>query len=104
MSYALVMTTTDSPDEAESLARSLVDAGLAACVQLAPIVSHYVWEGRASRSEEMLLLIKTRADRVEGVSRFLEDHHSYDTPEVLALPVGSGSPAYLRWIDARTGH
>lgn len=104
MSYALVMTTTDSPDEAEGLARSLVDAGLAACVQLTPVASHYVWEGRARRTEETLLLIKTRADRVDGVTRFLEDNHSYDTPEVVALPIESGSPAYLRWIDARTGH
>ncbi|MGH9280104.1 MAG: divalent-cation tolerance protein CutA [Acidimicrobiales bacterium] len=100
MAYALVMTTTDSPDEAESLARSLVEARLAACVQLTPIVSHYVWEGTPTRAAETLLLAKTRADRVADITRFIEEHHSYDTPEVVALPIESGSAAYLRWIDS----
>jgi periplasmic divalent cation tolerance protein len=99
VSYALVMTTTDSSAEAESLARALVEARLAACVQLTPIVSHYVWEGEATRAEETLLLIKTRADRVAAVTTFIEERHSYATPEVVAIPIESGSAAYLRWID-----
>jgi periplasmic divalent cation tolerance protein len=97
--YSIVMTTTDSRDEAELLARSLVAERLAACVQLLPIVSHYVWEDRPTRSEEILLLVKTAAARVPAVTDYIEAHHSYDTPEVIAVPVESGSVRYLGWID-----
>ncbi|MDP9075679.1 MAG: divalent-cation tolerance protein CutA [Actinomycetota bacterium] len=93
------MTATGSEHEAEAIADALVNAGLAACVQRSPIVSHYRWQGQATRSEEILLLIKTTAERVPEVMASINSHHSYDTPEILELPISSGWPAYLAWID-----
>lgn len=98
--YSLVMTTTDSAAEADTLAEALVAQHLAACVQRTVVVSHYVWDGQATRADEILLLIKTRADRVPDVERFIAEHHSYATPEVVEIPIVSGAPAYLAWIDA----
>jgi len=97
--YALVMTTVGSSDEADELAATLVAQGLAACVQLTPVVSHYVWEGEAHRSTETLLLIKTAARRMADLRAHVEAHHPYDTPELIEVPIVSGLPAYLRWID-----
>lgn len=100
--HIMIMTTTDSVDEARSLARGLVEGRLAACVQALPITSHYSWEGALEESEEVLLLIKTAAGRYEAVEEFLNDKHSYDTPEIVQVPVTAGSQAYLAWVDANT--
>lgn len=101
--HVVVMTTTDDPDEAAALARALVDARLAACVQAMPITSTYRWEGVVETADERLLLVKTRADRVEEVKAHLGAHHSYDTPECVVVPVTDGLPPYLGWIDASVG-
>jgi periplasmic divalent cation tolerance protein len=101
--YALVMTTTASGADADQLASVLVERRLAACVQLVPMVSHYVWEGQATRATETLLLIKTTAARVADLAAYVDEHHPYDTPELLEIPVTSGLPAYLRWIDESVG-
>lgn len=97
--YVIVMTTTDSQAEADRHAAALVERRLAACVQLSPVVSHYVWDGAPTRSEEVLLLVKTRASKVEDVRAYLTEHHSYEVPEIIELPITSGHPNYLRWID-----
>lgn len=100
--HTVIMTTTDNPDEAKSLARSLVEAKLAACVQVIPITSHYSWEGSLEESGELLLLIKTTAGRYDDVEQFLKNKHSYDTPEIVQVPITGGSSAYLGWIDKNT--
>lgn len=95
-----VMTTTDSQEEARRIARALVESRLAACVQvIGPIESTYWWEGKMQQSEEWLCLIKTRADRYEEVEARVREVHSYDVPEVLALPVVAGHRPYLDWLD-----
>ena len=101
--HVVVMTTTDDPEEAAALARGLVEARLAACVQAMPIASTYRWEGEVETADERLLLVKTRADRVEAVEVFLAEHHSYDTPECVVVPMVGGLPAYLAWIDESVG-
>lgn len=101
--HVVVMTTTDDPAEAAALARALVEARLAACVQAMPIASTYRWEGAVETADECMLLIKTRADRVDGVKAFLDERHSYDTPECVVIPVVDGLPAYLTWVDASVG-
>src|SRR5690606_13293395 len=73
--HVLVMTTTDDPGEAATLARALVEARLAACVQAMPIASTYRWEGAVETADERLLLIKTRVDRVDEIEDFLAEHH-----------------------------
>ena len=101
--HVVAMTTTANPDEAAALARGLVQARLAACVQTMPIASTYRWEGAVETADEHLLLVKTRADRVDAVKAFLGEHHSYDTPECLVVPVVDGLPAYLAWLDESVG-
>lgn len=97
--YSVVLTTTDSVDEADRLAKGLVEAKLAACVQLSAITSHYVWDGAATKSDEILLLIKTRRSKTAAIQAFIRENHSYDTPELVELPIISGSAKYLAWID-----
>lgn len=80
------------------MATVLVEAHLAACVQAVPVQSVYVWDGQTTRSDEVLLLVKTRADRVEVITQWVHQHHSYDLPAITTVPM-SGSAAYLQWID-----
>jgi uncharacterized protein involved in tolerance to divalent cations len=75
---------------------------LAACVQLAPIRSRYVWKGAVQRDDEILLLIKTKAALFEAVRARVRALHSYETPEIVMLPVTAGDADYLAWIAAET--
>lgn len=98
----MVMTALDSEAAAEALALQLVEARLAACVQVMPVKSFYVWQGESRREAEYLLLVKTRAALYVQVETFILAHHPYDTPEILQLPVVAGSSAYLQWLAAST--
>lgn len=83
------------------IAKRLVEEHLAACVNLIPrIRSIYRWEGKVEDATEWMLLIKTSRERYDALTTVLEAAHSYDLPEVLALPVITGSPAYLAWLDS----
>jgi len=97
--YSLMMSTTDSPAEADALAQALIHQRLAGCVQLSPIVSHYLWQGEPTTSNEVLILIKTTAANVERVISYVEANHSYDVAEVIEVPISTGSRAYLAWLD-----
>lgn len=97
--FILVFVTTGSEAEAEKIARALVEERLAACVNiLNPIRSIYRWEGKITDDREWLLLIKTRADHVSAVAARVQALHSYQVPEVIALPILAGSEDYLRWL------
>lgn len=97
----VVLSTCGSADEAEKLARSLVEQRLAACVNVMPrIRSYYRWKDAIESAEECLLVIKSTRDRMEALRAALEKEHSYEVPEVIALPVVDGSPDYLRWLEA----
>ena len=102
MDNLVVLTTTDSTEAANELARSIVEARLAACVQVLPIRSVYRWEGAVQDDAEVLLLVKTRADVYEALEAFIKARHTYDTPEIVALPIIAGSRAYQEWIVAET--
>jgi periplasmic divalent cation tolerance protein len=96
----VVFSTCGSQEEAEKLARALLEARLAACVNvIMQIRSFYWWQGKIEQSGEWLLVIKTSRDMFDRVRVVLEGAHSYELPEVLALPVVEGSPNYLAWID-----
>ncbi len=100
----VVMTTTDSREEAEAIAERLVNDRLAACVQIAgPITSIYRWEGELERAEEWLLLAKTTAGRRLEVEAAITQLHSYEVPEVIALAIEAGSEAYLAWLRRNVG-
>ena len=102
-SHCAVITTTDSLDGAEVLARGIVDARLGACVQIVgPIRSVYRWEGEVHSEQEWQCWIKTSADRLDELTGYIKKNHSYDVPEVVALPIVGGSTDYLSWVTNET--
>lgn len=99
MVFVQISFTTETQDQARDIAAGLVEARLAACVQIAgPIESHYWWEGRIQRDEEWLATVKTRASRFADVERAIRARHPYETPEILATPILEGSSDYLKWL------
>ena len=95
----VVLVTAPDADAAAGLARSLVEERLAACVNVVPTVrSIYRWEGAVEEAAEVLLVIKTRADRCPALASRVRDLHPYDVPEVLELTAVGGSAAYLDWV------
>jgi periplasmic divalent cation tolerance protein len=99
----LVFTTLPSADKGAELARALVEERLAACANLIPAVrSIYRWEGKIHDENEVLVLIKTRAENIERLKARILELHPYEVPEVLAVPVESGYHAYLEWISNGT--
>lgn len=96
----VVLSTVSNSDEARTIARSLVEKQLAACVNIVgPIESVYRWKGDIEEAQEFLLLIKTVADNVSRLREELTRLHSYEIPECIALGIESGLPAYLDWIS-----
>lgn len=96
----VVMSTCGSAEEAQRLARELVAQRVAACVNIvAPVRSIYRWNGRIEETDERLLIVKTTRSRFDRLRTILEAAHSYELPEVLALPVIAGSPNYLAWLE-----
>lgn len=99
--FFLVLSTVSSEREARRLARRLVQAREAACVNVVPrLQSHYWWKGRVESAREALLLIKTTAGRLPSLVRRLHRWHSYEVPELLVLSLRSGSRGYLDWLNA----
>lgn len=95
----LVVLVTCPPDQAQALARALVDARVAACVNVVPgLQSVYRWKGAVQADAEALLLIKTAAHRFDALKQAVLKHHPYELPEVVALPVAAGHAPYLEWV------
>jgi len=100
----VVFSTCGGALEAKQLAHSLVESRAAVCVNIvAPVTSFYRWKGAIEQAEEWLLIIKTSRANFEAVRAGLEAAHSYELPEVLALPVVAGSPNYLAWLESELG-
>jgi periplasmic divalent cation tolerance protein len=97
--YSMMLSTTSNRPEAERIAGVLVEQGLAACVQLMSVDSVYLWKGKIEKTGEILLLIKTRSDHVDKAILAIKAAHSYEVPEIIAVPIESGLPEYLAWID-----
>ena len=101
--YLQVQTTTDSRAEGMVLSRAAVEARLAACAQVAgPVASMYWWDGGLERAEEWLVFLKLPVDRYDELAAFLTERHSYDEPEIIALPIVTGSATYLTWMREET--
>ena len=102
--YVQVVTTAGSEEEARSIAAALVERRLAACVQVTgPVDSVYRWQGSIESAREWRCEIKTAASCWDAVAAAIRAAHSYDEPEIVALPIRTGSPGYLRWIDESVG-
>jgi periplasmic divalent cation tolerance protein len=100
----VVLSTCASAEEAERIGRTLLEQHLAACVNVLPAMrSIYHWKGAIESAEECLLLIKTARPHFEAVSAALRTAHSYELPEVLAIPILDGSVDYLEWMGKHLG-
>jgi periplasmic divalent cation tolerance protein len=98
--FCVVLASCPDDDTAQKLAEGLIGRGLAACVNiLSGMVSVYLWQGRLETSRERLLLIKTRRRAFESVQAYVLEHHPYELPEIIAVPIEAGLPAYLQWLD-----
>lgn len=98
----VVLTTVANEADAERMARDLLERQLAACVQVQAIRSWYRWKGEIANDPEFLLFIKTQAALYGDVERRIRELHSYEVPEIIALPIAAGSAAYLSWIVGET--
>jgi periplasmic divalent cation tolerance protein len=101
----VILSTCNSEAEAHRLARLLVEAQLAACVNVSggSVTSFYRWQGKLESSPEWLLVIKSSRDRFAAVRAAIEEAHSYEVPEIIALPIVEGASAYLSWMDENLG-
>lgn len=94
----LAQTTCSDPEQAQALAQQLVQAHLAACVNIGPPSrSVYPWAGTIETALEVVLTIKTSKAKIEALKAFIAKHHGYDVPELLLIEVSDGLPAYFRW-------
>lgn len=99
--YSVVLVTVPDKRAADSLAEGLVSSRLAACVNVVPgVASIYWWEGKVERSEELLLIIKTRSDLMPELCEHVKKNHPYSVPEVISWPIAEGHPGYLDWLGA----
>ena len=98
-SFLVVLVTASSGEEAARIAHALVEEGLAGCVNIIrDIRSVYTWKGKTEDSAESLLIIKTREGLFPALEKKVKELHSYEVPEVIALPLAFGSEAYLDWL------
>ena len=100
----LALSTAGTAADAESIALALVEKGVAACVNVLPgISSTYRWKGKVERSDEALLVIKTRGERLEELKAALLAAHLYEVPELVVVPIADGLSPYLEWLASSVG-
>ena len=98
--YIQIYTTTENKADAGMIAETVVKKRLAACAQVVgPITSTYWWDGKIEESEEWLCIMKSRKDLYDKLEEAILDIHSYDVPEIVAVPILSGSQSYLQWLN-----
>ncbi|UQX03530.1 divalent-cation tolerance protein CutA [Streptomyces sp. RerS4] len=100
--FIVVTTTHASEEEARALATAVVRERLAACAQVYPISSVYRWEGEVRSESEWRVDFKTRADLFDRLAKSITDKHAYDTPEIVGVPLVTGSAKYLDWVNDET--
>ena len=99
--YIQVMTTVEHKDDADKIAKSLVEKRIAACVQiLGPLKSYFQWQGKLDSATEYLCLIKSRDDLFAELETVIKSMHPYEVPEIIATPITKGSNDYLNWLAA----
>lgn len=98
--FSVVYITSPTQEVAKKIARGLIENNLAACVNIIPsITSIYKWEGKIEEDSELLLMVKTRTQRVEEVTAFVKANHPYSVPEVISSPIEAGHDLYLKFLN-----
>ena len=98
--YRIIFVTSANKEEARKIAKSLIDNKLAACVNIiGGLESFFWWRGKIDSAKEVLLIIKSRKEKVSRVIKLVKSIHSYEVPEIISLPITTGFKPYLRWID-----
>ncbi len=101
--YVQVLTTTETKEDAEKIAETLVDKRMAGCVQIiGPITSVYRWKGKVEKAEEWLCQIKTKGELYGEVEETILRMHTYETPEIVSTPIIAGSKEYIQWLGSET--
>lgn len=101
--FILIFVTTATEEEANKIGRALVEQGLVACANILPMKkSIFKWEGKVSEEEEVFMLLKSREDLFNEAMRMIKHMHSYQVPEIIAIPLVAGSSDYLNWVMANT--
>lgn len=102
--YVVVIVTASNRKEAEKIADFLLDKRLIACANIiGPVLSLFWWTGKIKKAEEHILLMKSRLDKFKNLEKTVRDLHSYKVPEIIALPIGEGSPNYMEWLGIILG-
>lgn len=99
---SIVLTTVGSKSQANLIIESLLSQKFAACIQVLPIESHYVWEGKICNDQELLLVIKTTKALYKDVEEVICEKHEYDVPQIVLVPISDGFNPYLSWIEQVT--
>ena len=97
--YSITISTCPNKDTAKSIAKLLVENRLAACVQMFPIESVYVWQDKICDESEIMLLIKSKAEMFGRISALITKYHTYEVPQIIQIPITGGLPEYLKWIE-----
>lgn len=97
-------TSTDKREDAERIAKAIVENRLAACVQISgPVTSIYWWKDNMEENEEWLLAMKTRKDLYPRLDQAIKNFHPYEVPEIIAVPIIDGNKDYMEWLEKETG-
>ena len=97
--YGIVLVTASSQEEGKAIAKALIEAKLAACVTIMPVHSIYTWQGQVMDEQEWQMVIKTELRQFPLLENKIRELHSYEVPEIIALPIVAGSAPYLQWIS-----
>jgi len=100
--YSIVTTTVDSPEAADKIIARVLDEKLAACVQVFPVTSHYVWQEQRRCDAEIMLQMKIKTSDWEALCEHIRHAHPYDTPEIVRAAIEAGDARYLKWISEVT--
>ena len=101
--FVVVFISVDSQENAQKISNRLLTERKAACVNIIPKVeSQYWWQGKIESANELLLIVKTRAELLEELIKLVKENHPYSVPEIIALPIIGGNKDYLQWIEKET--
>ena len=97
--YSITITTCPDKGMAKSIAKLLIENRLAACVQMFPVESMYIWQDKVCDETEIMLLIKSKTELFDKISALIKKNHTYEVPEIIQIPITAGLPEYLQWVE-----